>query len=1038
MAFHGVFIGIDRHLSPHVGDLTCAVRDAKALAALFEDTLGGSCTLLTDADATREAVIRHLDALSACHPDDTVFVAFSGHGTDDHKLVTHDTDLDDLEGTALSLVELERKFINIQAGRLLLVLDCCFSGGMGAKVLKVDARSRSPSSAELRLAALAGEGRLILTASAADQPAWEDVRRGHGLLTSALVEALSGTPEVMDGTHVSLMRLVAHVVSRVQASAIAMGKDQLPGVRAAIEGDVRWPVFVRGARWEQWFPAPARAYVDHDPSSLARVGFPTGLVAAWSKEISSLNDLQVEAINDYGILRGEHLVVSAPTSSGKTMVGELAALTAVISNRRAIFLLPLKALVADKRRHFTRLYGPYGVRTFEATGETDDIGPLLRGKYDIALLTYEKFCAVAVRFPHVLSGVGVIVVDEAQMLADIHRGANLEFLLTLVLMRRRTGAEPQIVALSAVVGDAAALAGWLGARLLRHIERPVPLDEGLILRDGSFRHLVGGSGEEVTTTAKVSRLRRTDSNKDWIIPLVRSLVDEGQQVIVFRELKGEASGSAAYLAASLELPPAAEAVASLPERDPSRSTRALRACLAGGVAFHHSDLTPDERRIVEEEFRRPGSGLRVIAATTTLAMGVNTPANSVVICGLRHPGRDGPVPYSVAEYKNLVGRAGRLGYADRGTSYLLATSPVLEDDLWRRYVTAEPEDVTSRFLRKGTDVRTLIVRVIASVASLGGSIAPGDLVAFLEASFGAFLQRREDDNWVWDRGTFASGLDGLRAHGLVEARADGMVTLTPLGRIAGEGSIEVASVIRLVRAMRGLKTDEVTDPALLVAVQSTVELDGCHFPSNKKSVKPHHKEPQAWMGELRRVSVPAQVMAALNWDTRDEVASTLRAKKAVAALLFIAGKPMDFIETSMLQFGGGGDGAAGAVRNVTSRTCDMIPAAARVAELVVPGVDIAGRIERLLVRLTHGIPGATVDIARECGASLSRGDYLALAEAHLTEPERVVSAPDVSLLSCLGDDRDKLIEIRRGAEAAVARRAAAAIVPSPILEPYEA
>ena len=399
MAFHGVFIGIDRHLSPHVGDLTCAVRDAKALAALFEDTLGGSCTLLTDADATREAVIRHLDALSACHPDDTVFVAFSGHGTDDHKLVTHDTDLDDLEGTALSLVELERKFINIQAGRLLLVLDCCFSGGMGAKVLKVDARSRSPSSAELRLAALAGEGRLILTASAADQPAWEDVRRGHGLLTSALVEALSGTPEVMDGTHVSLMRLVAHVVSRVQASAIAMGKDQSPGVRAAIEGDVRWPVFVRGARWEQWFPAPARAYVDHDPSSLARVGFPTGLVAAWSKEISSLNDLQVEAINDYGILRGEHLVVSAPTSSGKTMVGELAALTAVISNRRAIFLLPLKALVADKRRHFTRLYGPYGVRTFEATGETDDIGPLLRGKYDIALLTYEKFCAVAVRFP---------------------------------------------------------------------------------------------------------------------------------------------------------------------------------------------------------------------------------------------------------------------------------------------------------------------------------------------------------------------------------------------------------------------------------------------------------------------------------------------------------------------------------------------------------------------------------------------------------------------------------------------------------------
>jgi len=58
--------------------------------------------------------------------------------------------------------------------------------------------------------------------------------------------------------------------------------------------------------------------------------------------------------------------------------------------------------------------------------------------------------------------------------------------------------------------------------------------------------------------------------------------------------------------------------------------------------------------IVEEEFRRPESGLRVIVATTTLAMGVNTPASSVVIAGLMHPGDS---PYSVAEYKNLVGRA---------------------------------------------------------------------------------------------------------------------------------------------------------------------------------------------------------------------------------------------------------------------------------------------------------------------------------------------------------------------------------------------
>jgi helicase len=69
---------------------------------------------------------------------------------------------------------------------------------------------------------------------------------------------------------------------------------------------------------------------------------------------------------------------------------------------------------------------------------------LLRGQYDIALLTYEKFAAIALSFPHVLSQAGVVVVDEAQMIANAGRGANLEFILTLIRMRRRQGIEPQV------------------------------------------------------------------------------------------------------------------------------------------------------------------------------------------------------------------------------------------------------------------------------------------------------------------------------------------------------------------------------------------------------------------------------------------------------------------------------------------------------------------------------------------------------------------------------------------------------------------
>ncbi|WP_222872670.1 DEAD/DEAH box helicase [Hankyongella ginsenosidimutans] len=297
-------------------------------------------------------------------------------------------------------------------------------------------------SAEARLAQLGGAGRIIFTASAATEPAYEHRRFGHGFLTHFLLEALCGAEEVVSGGKLSLYRLLEHVTSRVRAAALQGGKEQNPTMRGSIDGDVEWPVFVPGAKYRAAFPARLPAKVTSDLASLSSAGFPDALVTAWAGAIPSLNALQIAAITDFGVLDGENLVVSAPTSSGKTMVGELAALRNVLDRKRALFLLPLKALVADKRRHFESVYGGFGVRTVEATGETDDIAPLLRGQYDVGLLTYEKFAAIALTFPHVLAQVGVILIDEAQMIADRGRGANLEFILTLIRMRRREGSSP--------------------------------------------------------------------------------------------------------------------------------------------------------------------------------------------------------------------------------------------------------------------------------------------------------------------------------------------------------------------------------------------------------------------------------------------------------------------------------------------------------------------------------------------------------------------------------------------------------------------
>ena len=62
----------------------------------------------------------------------------------------------------------------------------------------------------------------------------------------------------------------------------------------------------------------------------------------------------------------------------------------------------------------------------------------------------------------------------------LKRGDNLEFIMTLLRMRAREGLEPQVIALSAVIGDTNGLERWLGGRLLRRNERPVPLDEGIV------------------------------------------------------------------------------------------------------------------------------------------------------------------------------------------------------------------------------------------------------------------------------------------------------------------------------------------------------------------------------------------------------------------------------------------------------------------------------------------------------------------------------------------------------------------------------
>lgn len=429
MRAHGLFIGVDRYRSPLVSELTCAARDAEALYALFTDTFGReSMVLLTDELATRATLVDQFEnRLRQVSEDDLVFISYSGHGSDDFFLITHDADPDDFATTAVALDQVVEFLAGLPSKRVILVLDCCFSGGAGARVFRHALPTRSIASVNATLARVADEGRIILTACDPKQEAIEDPVVGHGMLTRYLIDALRGAPEVVDAGNLKLYPLLDYVTTRVNDEAASLfGHDQRPTFRGRVDGQLRLPVFVAGAEFARRFPERAAPPVSDELGDLAAHGLPDVIIEALRTRIPRLNELQREAVNTHGVLAGRSLVVSAPTSSGKTMVGELAALRGAANRRRTLFLMPLKALVADKYDDFTRKYGSLGIRIRRATGDTaDDIPDLMRGRYDIALMTYEKAAALLLASPHLLRGVGTIIIDEVQMLADRSRGATL-------------------------------------------------------------------------------------------------------------------------------------------------------------------------------------------------------------------------------------------------------------------------------------------------------------------------------------------------------------------------------------------------------------------------------------------------------------------------------------------------------------------------------------------------------------------------------------------------------------------------------------
>ncbi|RWA23336.1 hypothetical protein MBRU_00525 [Mycolicibacterium brumae DSM 44177] len=986
--------------------------------------------LLTDADATAHGIRSALEALATdAGPDDVVFIFYAGHGSDTHEIVCYDTDVADLAATSLPLDELADILSRINGKTVLCGLDCCFSGGLGSRVFATGLTSRgvTRTTATDILSRFIGTGRLVLTASADDEEALESALHGHGLFTYRLLEALQGVDDVCDGDQIDVLKVVGYVTKRVLADAAQMWRVQTPTLRGQVDGTLLWPTFTAGSQYGAIFPDRVRQPATGDPASLVDYGLPNEVLDVWSSSISQLNDLQLRAINDHGVLDGKNLVVTAPTSSGKTMIGELAAIKAAATRGRTVFLLPMKALVNDKYEQFTRVYGPLGIKTLRATGDySDQVSEFQRGQYDFALLTYEKLTHLALANPHILDSVSVVVIDEAQTLTDRSRGSNLEFLMTLLNNRRGLVGSPQIITLSAVVGDLGGLDRWIGGDHLHSTARPVELREGVIGRSGALQ-FVAADGSEGSIATFIQPLHH-EGSRSIVIPLVKRLVDEGKKVIVFRETKGEVARCAVYLSTALGLPTATSVLEAMSSGEVSASTETLRRTLSQGVALHTADLDRTERQAIETAFRDPDSGLNVIVGTTTLAMGVNTPAEAVVIVGLTHPGPT-PTPYTVAEYKNMVGRAGRLGFSTNGESYLIPNDTLGTANAWRNYVHGDLEPLRSQLVPDG-DPRTLMLRVVAQFhGESGQSVTEDDVIDFLDSSLAA-QQAREGGDQQWTRDQLGYGFDQLVNARLLEADADGY-RLTSLGRFAGESGVHVDSIIRLSAALNGIDIAGLKSTTIIAAAQLTVEVDGMYMPVNGRRNSP---EPQIWTNVLVQQQVDRLPLRALHQTAPDTAAISRRTKKAAAAIFFINGIEMSVLERNLNQHVWNRPAMAGVVRTVADRTRDLLPAVGAVLAELYPddASEVRALVGRTITRLEFGIPPDLIDIA-QLDLGHNRQQLLALKNAGLTDLQEVVDA-DLETLSKVVGGAKAAETLQASCRAAIEQRATTGIDLAPPME----
>lgn len=510
--------------------------------------------------------------------------------------------------------------------------------------------------------------------------------------------------------------------------------------------------------------------------------------------IESLTDVQQRAITA-GAANGRSLVVSAPTSSGKTLVGEIALLCALRLGIRAIYLVSHKALADQKYLDFFTRFGEGAAEPIGSVGL--NTGDRTEGDIDAQLIvaTYEKALGLF------LSGQlrpnnSLVVADELQILGEPARGPDIEALCSAL---RQRGIK-QFVALTATVENPEDIAGWMGCELVRSIHRDVPLYQEIWYGSRVHRTKFGeDSGQEVPGSAATNDIGAV---VDHLLRLDRG------PVLVFTETRREALNFATTFGQSR--PRVGVGIALAQQLDlfsePTEASDQLRENAERCVAFHTADLSPQERQVIEGGFT--DGKFEVCFATSTLAAGVNFPFRTIVFSKLTYRYGDRAGSHVIrSDYRNMSGRAGRLGMHPEGFAVLLPQNNV---ELAHAKMLVQPDNDRLNSQLVNLSLRKSILTLVAS--GLASSFA-GVMTFFENTLYWYQTLNRNPTKLATLTTESRAAVDWLNANALIREQA-GTLFITPLGNAAAMSgllpstAVQLAAMLRVIRPKLEASFDE--------------------------------------------------------------------------------------------------------------------------------------------------------------------------------------------------------------------------------------